>query len=165
MPIQITGLDTARNALSQFPTQIKARMKVAGQDAAQIIMETEGLRKYPPSTERNEPGRMRTIGNKSVRMPYYVRGRGTMMPVRGGGYTQMANSERFGTKWYTKSAGLDTLVGNPVSYASYLSGESQAGWAAGVGWRKLIEVANEKMSEIKGIYERHIAALINQLGL
>lgn len=165
MSVNVTGLDTARSALTQFPTQVKARMELAGKDAAQVILNTEGLRKYPPATERNAPGRMRQIGNAQVRMPYYIRGRGTMMPIHGGGYTQMANSERYGTKWYVRSSGLDTLVGNPVSYAAYLAGESQTGWAAEVGWRKLLEVANEKMNEIKDIYERHIAALINQLGL
>jgi hypothetical protein len=57
------------------------------------------------------------------------------------------------------------VIGNRASYASYLGGDNQVGWAAGVGWRKLSEVAREKISEITRIYNAWIERLIKKVGL
>lgn len=159
MPIQvkIEGLDKVADALNQFPDQIKMAVGLAQKDMSKNILDTKGLRNYPASTSANQPP-----GNSG--RGYYVRGKG-WMSKSSRGYTLTKGSERLGTKWYTNMNGFNTTVGNPVSYAPYLHGDEQAGWAANIGWRKLEEVANEKLGESVAIYERHIQALIKRLGL
>ena len=58
-----------------------------------------------------------------------------------------------------------TKVGNRASYADYVVGDGQAGPMGIIGWRKLREVAEEKMDLINQIYEAWIAKMIKDLGL
>lgn len=170
--IALNGMDKLAGAIKAYPAAIKSQMRLAGKDCFAVIVNTKGLATYPPATERNKPGRMKTVTfangrSAQFRMPYYTRGYGTMTPVRGGGYKLIPSSERFGTKWYTRPSGeMDTIIGNNASYAQYLSGKiKQVEWAAEVGWRKLSDVAMEKMPQIKQIFSRHIDYVTKKIGL
>lgn len=159
MPVQmrIQGLDKVQAVMARFPAQIKAAIQLSGKDMAKNILDTKGLRNYPPGTAANQPPGTSGRG-------YYIRGRG-WMSKSGDGYTLKATSERLGTKWYVKPNGYSTLVGNPVTYAPYLHGDEQARWSLQIGWKKLVDVANDKIGESVRIYENHIQALIRRLGL
>ena len=159
MPVrlQIRGLEQVKAAMAQFPDQIQKAVGLAQKDITKNILDTKGLRNYPPSTSANQPP-----GNSG--RGYYIRGRGWMAKSRSG-YKLVPNSQRLGTKWYTTPNGFSTKVGNPTTYAPYLHGDEQVSWAVKVGWRKLAEVAEEKLDESVAIYERHITALIKRLGL
>lgn len=169
--IALNGLQKLAGAMQRYPAEIKAQMQLAGRDAATMIISTQGLQRYPPKTERNAPGRMRTVTfsngrTAQFRMSYYHRTYGTMTPVRGGGYRLITNSQNFSKKFYIKPSGeMDTIVGNNATYGEYLTGKGQVGWAAEVGWRKLAEVAKEKGGQIRLIYERHINYVSKKLGL
>ena len=158
---KIKGLDKVNAAMARMPQAIASVNKLAGRDAGNNILREEGLKRYPPGTDKNQPGRSSTSGR---RMGYYIRGRGWMAPSAGG-YKLNGSSEKLGTKWYIKQSGDSTLVGNPTTYAPYIHGDYQVGWAQTVGWKKLYEVAKDKFNETVAIYERHIDAAIKRLGL
>lgn len=161
MPVQlhIEGLDKVAAAMEKFPSQIKAAVELAQKDMSKNILDTRGVRNYPPQWQANQPPGTSGRG-------YYSRGKGWMQASRNGyKFNPSRASERLGTKWYTNPNGFSTKVGNPVSYAPYIHGDEQVGWAKDVGWRKLAEVASEKLDESIAIYERHIQAIIQRLGL
>lgn len=169
--IVINGMDRITGTLSKYPAEIKAQMRLAGRDASFIIIQTKGLQNYPPLSAANQPGRTRTVTFKNgntvtFRMSWYRRGYGTMVPVRGGDFRLIPTSKNYAKKFYTKPAGeMDTIVGNNAPYAQELSGQKQVAWAAEIGWRKLVDVANEKHAQIRQIYERHISYVTKKLGL
>ena len=159
MPVQmkIQGMDRVVAALGQFQREIYMAVGLAGKDMAKNITDTKGLQNYPPSSERNTPPGKNGNG-------YYIRGRGWMRKS-GADYTLVPSSERLGTRWFTRVQSFHTYVSNTASYAEFIHGDRQPLWAKTVGWRKLAEVANEKMGQSVIIYERHIQALIRRLGL
>lgn len=149
--IKIEGLDKLQKGLSQFPKEIEKNIGQAGNEAAErIIFQTEGLKKYPPTTAANQPP-----------APYYIRGRG-LETARG----NLGNSERAGTQFYTRVSGLEVYIGNRASYAQYLfDSEKQSKALAGIGWRKLLEVTQEKLEQVKDIYQKWVNHTITSLGL
>lgn len=162
--ITIENEEKLISALKMFPRQVAKYMAAAGKEASKtVILPTQGLKAYPPATDANRPGRMKG----GSRMAYYIRGRGTMSPTRGGGYKLNATSERYGTHWYTRSdqGGFSTRIGNPVSYAEYLGGDKQARVMGGYGWRKLREVARERIGGINHIYYTWVNKLLKDLKL
>jgi hypothetical protein len=146
-------------------------MGAAGREIAEdIILPTEGVRRYPPADASNSPGRYKTVtfsNGKSgtFRMGYYVRGRGMYQPVRGGGYKQTSGSERYGTQFYTKAKGDTITIGNRASYAKYIGGQDQAWFMGPRGWRKLIDVANEKIGDITARYSKWVDKCLRDVGL
>ena len=79
-------------------------------------------------------------------------------------------SENLGKKWYVKPAGLGVKIGNPASYAKWVHGDEQAahmGKGARIpkGWKKLTDVAKDKMPKIRKIYQDAINHMIRKLGL
>lgn len=157
---RIQGLDKVNAAIAKFPQAIESVNKLAGLDAGNNILKEPGLRTYPPGTARNQAGREKNGRPQG----FYIRGRGYMSP-QAGGYKLNPSSEKYGTKWYIKSSGKSTLVGNPTTYAQYLAGDYQPAWAKEVGWKNLLDVAKQKLDETVRIYERHIDAAIKRLGL
>jgi len=147
--IKITGLDVLQAALGKFPNEVKAELGGLSKDVADLILDETGLRAYPPLTAANLPP-----------TPFYIRGRGTEAASGNKG-----NSERYGTQFYVKTSGYTTTIGNRASYAKYLGGEEQAAAMARIGWRKLFDVAAEKLDAITALYQRGIARLIVKLGL
>ena len=148
--IQVIGLDKVIAKLNRFPREIARYLGQAGEEAAKrVILKTRGLQLYPPATAANRPP-----------TPYYIRGRGTQYKTR-----NLGNSERYGSQFFTKSEGYTTEIGNRSSYAVYVGGEKQPEHMAGKGWRKLLEVAQEKMSQITKVYQAWIDKLIHDLRL
>lgn len=168
--LSITGIDVIMRNLDKFKAEIDRYLGAAGQQAAQEILRTPGLKQYPPATTANAPGRTKIVtfrGGKtaSFRMGYYIRGRGMQTPTRGGGYKDLANSERLGTQWTVTRSGRNTKVGNRSSYAPYVHGDQQPDYMAAIGWRKLDEVADENIVRINEIYQEWINKLISDTGM
>jgi hypothetical protein len=148
--IQVVGLDKVMRALDKFPHTIAKYMTQAGDEAAKKqILNTEGLKKYPPSGPANEPP-----------TPYYIRGRGTQTKSGNKG-----NSERLGTQFYVEKQNMNTIIGNRASYAKWVVGDEQAHFMKPKGWRKLFDVATEKKDKIEMVYNKWVAKLIKDLGL
>ncbi len=152
--IEVKGIDKIVKSLKDLSSHefLKRILSQAGDDAAKDILRTEGLQKYPPATAANAPPE-----------PYYIRGRGMQYKT----YNDM-RSERYGTKFYVTNTidGYGTIIGNSASYAKYLADEKlQAAHMSRIGWRKLIDVAREKLPEIRRIYDKWIQYAINKLGL
>ncbi len=158
-------------AFRRFGSQAEKYMGAAGREIAEdIILPTEGLRKYPPADAANAPGRFKEVTfstgrTVTFRMGYYVRGKGMYQPIRGGGYKLSKGSERYGTQFYTKANQATITIGNRASYARYLGGENQAGHMGARGWRRLIDVANEKITTITDRYRRWVDKLLRDVGL
>lgn len=172
--IEIEGLDRLMIALQKFPREVSRYLIAAGREASErVILDTQGLKTYPPSTAANRPGRMKTVYFPSTgrtaefRMSYYERNRGTWLPVRGGGWRNLGNSQRLKDQFYTKriSSGYAVEIGNRSTYARYVVGEQQPSWMATIGWRRLIDVVRDKMPEIRDVYQRKIDLLLFKLRL
>lgn len=164
--VKVTGLDKLEKSFAFAKRNADKYMSAAGKEAIERhILPAEGIKQYPPSTAANEPGRVRYVTFKdgrtaTFRRPYYIRGRGSMIPVRGGGWKQLYNSERYGTRWYVKRVPYGAKVGNSASYAPYLTGaKSQAKAMAKIGWRKLVDVANANIGKINAVFQAWIDKL------
>jgi hypothetical protein len=148
--IDIKGADKIVAALNKFPQEIQKNFKAAGQEAATEIIMTEGLKVYPSKTAANAPP-----------TPYYIRGTGTQLKSR-----NMGNSEDYKAQFYAKHTPGGTIISNRASYAKYLAGEEdQARVMAKYGWRKLIDVAREKLTAITTIFNKWAQYTIDKLGL
>ena len=148
--IEIKGLDRLMKGVSRFPKEIARYMSQAGHEASNsVILDTQGLKRYPPATGANAPP-----------TPYYIRGRGTQT-ARG----NKGNSERMGTQFYTKRTGWTTAIGNRASYARWVVGETQASFMKPKGWRKLFDVAKEKKGDIQRVYQAWVSKCIRDLGV
>lgn len=149
--VTVQGADKLKANLDKFPRQISKYLQAAGKEAASLeIFPTEGLKKYPPLSAANQPP-----------TPYYIRGQGTQTAS---GNKQ--ESERAGTQWYVKPAEkFGTEIGNRASYGRWLYGEGQAQAMGRIGWRKLVEVVDEKMTRITERYQAWVNKLIKDLGL
>lgn len=154
--IQVTGIDKLTANLDRLGDSIKKDLGTAGHEAANEILDTVGLRAYPPATAANQPP-----------VPYYVRGRGTQRRNAAGMEYNDMKSERLGTKFYTRvtQGGTVVNIGNPVSYAPQVVGDEQRTNMAAKGWRKLVDVANEKITQITEIYQGWIDRIIRINGL
>jgi hypothetical protein len=147
--IKVTGLDKLTNSLNRFPQEINRGLEAAGKEVGKEIINTRGLRLYPPATAANMPP-----------TPYYIRGRGTETK-----HGNIGNSERYGTQFWVEVKDKTTTIGNRASYAKWLAGDDQARAMARIGWRKLWDVAIEKKSKITEIYQKWINYTIKKLGL
>ena len=147
--IEVEGLDRLQRGMAQFPKEIARNMSEAAHEAGNEIIKTKGLQDYPPATAANKPP-----------TPYYQRGFGTVTASGGRG-----TSENYGKQFYIKREGLNTTIGNRTSYAGWLAGEEQAKALKLIGWRKLVDVAREKIGTIKRIYQAWINKTIKDLGL
>jgi len=148
--IKVEGLDKLEKALERFPKKIDKNLKQAGKDAAEEILDTQGLRRYPPATAANLPP-----------APYYQRGSGTIYASG----KSSGTSENYGKKWNVEAQRYTTRISNSASYAPYLAGEQQARAMQRLGWRKIFDVAKEKMSRITRIFQKWIDYTIRELGL
>lgn len=149
--IQIIGLDKLLANLKKFPKQIEKNLGQAGNESAEnIIFPTQGLKGYPPATAGNQPP-----------APFYIRGRGLQTGTR-----NLGNSERAGTQFYSRNEGSKTLIGNRASYAHYLFGEeTQAVALKQIGWKTLVAVINDKIGEIRDVYQKWVDKTITDLNL
>jgi hypothetical protein len=153
--VEVVGIEKVQAGLKRFPLEVSRYLQAAGLEAAKnVIFSEQGMKRYPPETSANQ-----------APAPYYVRGRG-MVRLRGGVEVNDYKSERFGTQWYaTPKGAYGTEIGNRAGYARYLAGEEQARWAGARGWRKLVEVVDEKMDAIRAVYQGWVDKLIKELEL
>ena len=161
--IKVIGLDKIIAAFDQFPREIWKNMKQAGHESAmRVILPTEGLQKYPPGG----PGapQAQNWTDKQRRYFFWALNAGIIeVPYRRG---QSPNSERLGTQWHARQTDLSMTLGNRASYAPYLHGrESQSPYMANRGWRKLWDVAQEKVKDIGKVYQAWVNKTIKDLGL
>lgn len=147
--INVEGLRETLRSLKDFPKIVRRNIKAAGEQASDEILNTRGLRNYPPETDANRPP-----------TPYYIRGRGTQYASGNKG-----NSERYGSQWRTTTRGYTTTIGNRASYARHVGGERQARAMGRIGWRKLVEVGREKVAEITRIYSAWVERAKRKAGL
>ncbi len=126
-------------------------MKQAGEDAAKVILLTEGMSKYPPLTKANAPP-----------YPFYRRGIGTMYASGRIDKT----SENLSKRWMTKSVGYGVEISNTATYAKWVHSDKFQARAMGrIGWRKLVEVAREKHREIQKVYQDAVNLVLRRIGL
>lgn len=150
LDIRVKGMDKVQKALRKFPEEVQSNLDGAGREAGEEVLNTEGLRQYPPATAANTPP-----------PPYYIRGRGTQYQSYNTG-----SSERYGTQFFVDAQGLRTTIGNRASYAQWLTDEDrQARAMAEIGWRKLVDVAREKSERVIQIFEGWVGRTIQRLGL
>ena len=167
---EVQGLDVLSRNMEGFGKKIGRLGELAGADVAREILDTEGLRKYPAATAANAAGRMKTVTFKTgrtvnFRMSYYVRGRGLVVPTKGGGWNQTGSSERYGSQYATKARSNGVEIFNRASYAHWLAGDDQAKAMAAIGWRKLFDVAMEKVPQITAIFQEWVDKIIKELNL
>jgi hypothetical protein len=150
LSIKIEGLKELIRAAVEFPLTVAKNMSQAGHEAGErVILPTRGLRNYPPQGAGNKPP-----------TPYYIRGRGTQLRHR-----NLANSERYGTQFYVKRTGWSTHIGNRASYAVWLADkDKQAKAMAKIGWRKLWDVAHEKLGDIRKVYQAWTDKTLRDVG-
>ena len=149
MSVEVKGMDRLLAGFKRFPQEIRDALQRGGRDSAQEILETKGLKDYPPKTPANLPP-----------TPYYIRGSG----IKYKSYLK-PTSEKMRTLWYVKPQGLVTKIGNRASYAKWVHGDEQANAMAKIGWKKLTDVAKDKMPRIKRIYQGWINEAIRKLNL
>ena len=111
------------------------------------IVSQEGLQRYPPESEANQP---RPGG-------WYQRGYG---PRWYGGKGGARTSEQLGKKWSIDPGAEQVTISNAASYAAYVHGEWQAGFHAARGWRQLKTVAEEMMPKIVEGIQRQLARIL-----
>jgi hypothetical protein len=136
-------------AMKHAPKELLRNLPTAGLEALKEILDTQGVRNYPPETAANLPP-----------TPYYIRGQGTQYA----GYNK-GNSEQYGKSWTDTAHGYKARATSSASYGIYVSGDAQPAHMAQKGWRKVADVAKEKMKKIQAIYNKWIAYSLRQAGL
>ena len=149
LQIEIEGLDKLLKAFEKFPKKVARNMSQAGHQAGNELLDTEGLRNYPPETAANMPP-----------TPYYIRGRGTQYASR-----NAADSERLGSQWSIKRRGYSTHIGNRASYAKWVHGQQQARAMSRIGWKQLRKTAKEKIKDITKTYQKWVNKTLRELGI
>ncbi len=150
LEIKTEGDEQLEKALIEFTREAVRYLSAAGQESAdRVILAEQGLKRYPPATRANRPP-----------TPYYIRGRGTQT-----GHGNRGNSERLGTRWYTRRAGADVELGNTASYAKWAHGEEQAWFMTIIGWKRLRQVAEDKIEQITKTYQAWVDKLLIDLHL
>ena len=159
LEIEVRGLEKLTAALDKFPDEIKTGLAAAGQEAGEEIVDTEGLRSYPPEYHAPRP----FVSDKQRRYFFAALRSGEIeVPYRRG---QSPGSEKYGDQFYVESRGYNlTAVGNRASYARWLAGGGSKYMAAG-GWKQLLEAARAKMGQITRIYQAWIDRIAARLGL
>jgi hypothetical protein len=150
LTITVVGLERVQAGLNQYKDRIMEYLYSAVEQVSRTILETRGLKLYPPETEANRPP-----------TPYYIRGVGTQYKNSNSG-----SSEQYGTQFYTEEYAEGMKIGNRATYARYLTDdEEQTKVMAEKGWRKLIEVAREKLPDIVRTMQGWVDKLVKYVGL
>ena len=149
--VEIHGLDELHAKFRKFPVQVARNVGQAGVEAGKdVILKTKGLQNYASATSANKPP-----------TPYYIRSVGTQTSAA----HNLMNSENMGRKWVVKAHGWQTRVGNIASYSKWVHGEEQAAAMGKIGWRKLYDVAKEKIGAIQKVYNKWVAKTLREIGL
>lgn len=149
--IKITGVDKLIAGMNRVGDQLDLSLRAAAEESINEILDTQGVRKYPPATAANAPP-----------YPYYERGKGTWTSPG----NNRGESERFGAGWSTSQTPYGAKAINNTSYGIYLVDDAlQATHSARIGWRKLGDVAREKEPKIVRIFQAAIDRLLRLAGL
>lgn len=150
--IELRGLDKLEKKFDELKDEIAKTWAAAGEEAAKEILDTLGLRVYPSETSANHPP-----------APYYIRGTGMQVSDT----KNLHNSQVLGKQFYVRSdqPTWATIIGNRASYAKYVVGQQQGRQMAHIGWRRLFDVANDKIKDITEIYQAWIDRLLKRTGL
>jgi hypothetical protein len=148
--IKIDGVKKLSENLEKYGKELYTAIEAAAKESGTEILDTRGLRKYPPETAANNPP-----------YPYYERGFGTRVSPT----ESLQTSEVLGKQFYVSSRKTTTTIGNRASYALLVVGERQRKNMARIGWRKLLDVAIDKIPEIEKIYQAWIDRALVRAGL
>lgn len=143
--ISLEGLDELVRHMDHAPRVIRDHLVRGMKDAADEVINTRGVGRYPRRTQANMPP-----------PPYYQRGRGRV--TRSG--RLMPTSERLGTQFYKNAwlSGPDAygLVGQRASYGRYVVGDRQPRHMADKGWLTLKRALKLKAPQIRTILEYYV---------
>ena len=149
--IKISGVDKLMAGMDKVGSQLDVTLRAAAEESINEILDTQGVRKYPPATAANAPP-----------YPYYQRLKGTWTSPG----NNLGESERFGPSWSTSQTPYGAKAINNTAYGIYLVDDAlQASHMVRIGWRKLGEVAREKEPKIIRIFQAAIDRLIKLSGL
>lgn len=160
--LEVAGLAEAQAAFAAAPVQLRAVWQAAAEEAAVEILDTPGVNIYPPQPRPYAPP-----------YPYYIRGRGTQVSAaRNRGESQKLGARNAagnfsGTSWTIEAdvTQFRIQISNQASYARWVIGEQQSRRMAAIGWRRVLDVAQEKAPQIAKIVERWLAYGLNKAGL
>lgn len=133
LEIRVNGLDKTKSALEKLGKNLMAYVNQGLVEAGKEIVKSKGIGIYPPETDANRPP-----------TPYYIRGRGTQYKSHNAN-----NSQKYGTQYHVDRVNEGAKIYNNVSYAQYVGGDKQPDYMARIGWRKLVDVAEEQRDKIK----------------
>ena len=159
LSLNVKGVDKIVKSFAEIPKSMQKYMVYAGRESADIVLDTQGIRIYPPSgpkpampmTDKQRRGFFAKLHSGEIEVPYR----------RG----QSPGSEKFGTNWHITEKRYGVKATNRASYAELLVGDDQAGYMARIGWRKLSEVGEEKQDKVTGIFQKWVDLLIKNAGL
>lgn len=147
--------DQFERAIKNLPRYFNREVLGAGAKVAKMVLETEGVKKYPPLTTQKR--------DEGVGSSWYERGRGSAYhSVNGVQYSN--NSEKYGTRWTQFVNQRGVRLRNSASYGVYLGGHKQANRMRKFGWKKITSVIKSKMERIKNIYRGAIRKAVKQAG-
>lgn len=148
--IEVKGIKELNVKLNKLGVSLEKYAQQGFVEASKDILKTEGIQKYPPSTDANLPP-----------TPYYKRGMGMQYKTRNNG-----KSERYGTQWHVDKVKWGIKIANRASYAKYLTGDKeQARVMARIGWKKISDVVKDRMPKIKKTVNAWIKQAIKKAGL
>lgn len=152
--VEIRDLEELMSHMDHAPRVITDHLRKGMKDAVELVVNTKGLKRYPPVGPANQPP-----------APYWRRGRG-LVGRRG---QILFRSERLGIQFYAKAwtSGRNAmgLGGQRASYSRYVIGDRQARNMAQKGWRKFRDVAIEKQFQIRDILEFYVQRALKYVDL
>lgn len=150
LKVSVKGDKDIAEKVKRFFSIAPKHAQSAGREAMSEVLDSPGIRRYPTSTDANSPP-----------TPYYVRGVGMQYKSYNDG-----RSERYGSSWSISQRGYSTVADNSASYSGYLTDEKdQASHMARIGWRKFVDVGNEKIDKIKQIFNAWMKKAQRDAGL
>jgi len=152
--LQVKWLDILMRNIGRLGKELARYLAAAGKEAGSEVIITRGLKLYPSETEANQPP-----------TPYWIRGLGMERAGKRKPAYNDRRSERYGSQFYATISSYVTKIGNRASYGKHLAGEEQAKHMGRIGWRRLIDVAEEKRPKLVAIFQAWIDKLIRDLGL
>lgn len=168
LTVKVKGLKELETAMQRAPVAIQNALRDSATLVGDHILNTRGLRQYPPEGPGNRPP-----------VPYWKRGVGREVSAgrkkQGAGGRVRAtrnlhNSEKLGSRFYSlgeiaSPTSLVVRIGNVASYAPYVVGERQSRVMAKIGWKKLSDVARAKLNSVGRIFEAVLKDTFKRIGL
>lgn len=152
--IQVKGMKEVEAKLSKLGKSLESYMQQAASQSAVEILDTEGLRTYPPSTGANQPP-----------TPYYIRGVGMQRAGKRKPEYNDGKSEKLGSQFHVDKVPYGARIANRASYAKHVIGEDQAKHMAAIGWKSLPKFVKEKISDIRKTFDAWVKKAIKDAGL